>query len=163
MLEQTLVLLKPDAVQRGFIGEIIARFEKAGLKIVGMKLIHANEELAKSHYTEDLAKRRGEHVRNYNVKFLLEGPVVAIVLEGIQAIEIVRKIIGPTEPKAAPPGTIRGDYAHVSYAYADANKTVVRNLIHASSDKNDAQNEIKVWFKPSELFKYKTVHDVHLQ
>lgn len=163
MLEQTLVLLKPDAVQRGFIGEIITRFEKAGLKIVGMKLIHANEELAKSHYTEDIAKRRGEHIRNYNVQFLIEGPVVAMVLEGIQAIEIVRKIIGPTEPKTAPPGTIRGDYAHVSYAHSDANKTVVRNLVHASSDNNDAQNEIKVWFKPNEIFKYKTVHDVHLQ
>ena len=163
MLEQTLVLLKPDAVQRAFIGEIITKFEKAGLKIAAMKLIHATEELAKSHYTEDLAKRRGEHVRTYNINFITEGPIVAIVLEGIQAIEIVRKIVGSTEPRQAQPGTIRGDYAHVSYAHADEKKTVVRNLIHASSDKNDAENEIKVWFKPNEIFKYKTVHEMHLQ
>jgi len=124
MLEQTLILLKPDAVQRAFVGEIISRFEKAGLKIVAMKLVHANEELAKGHYTEELAQRRGEHVRNYNINFITEGPIVAIILEGIHAIENVRKIVGPTEPKSALPGTIRGDYAHVSYAYADANKTV---------------------------------------
>ena len=163
MIEQTLVLLKPDAVQRAFVGEIITRFEKAGLKIAAMKLVHANEELAKSHYTEELAQRRGEHIRAYNINFLLEGPVVAVVLEGLHAIEIVRKMIGPTEPKAAPPGTIRGDYAHMGYAYSDAKKTVVRNLTHASADKNDAEREIKVWFKPSEIFKYKTVHDIHLQ
>ena len=163
MLEQTLVLLKPDAVQRAFIGEILARFEKTGLKIVAMKLVSATEELAKSHYTEELAQRRGEHVRMYNINFLLEAPIVAIVLEGLHAIEIVRKIVGPTEPKSAPPGTIRGDFAHMSYAHADAKKTVVRNLIHASSDKNDAEREIKVWFKPNEIFKYKSVHDLHLQ
>lgn len=163
MIEQTLVLLKPDAVQRGFVGEIIARFEKAGLKIVAMKLVFPTEELAKGHYTEELAQRRGEHVRKYNINFLLEGPVLAIVLEGLHAIEIVRKMVGPTEPRAALPGTIRGDFAHMSYAHADAKKTVVRNLIHASADKNDAEREIKVWFKPSEIFKYKSVHDIHLQ
>ncbi len=163
MLEQTLILLKPDAVQRAFIGEIISRFEKTGLKLVAMKLVHATEELAKAHYTEELAKRRGEHVRNYNINFMREGPIVAIVLEGLHAIETVRKMVGSTEPKAALPGTIRAEFAHMSYAYAAEKKTVVRNLIHASSDKADAVREIKVWFAPSEIFKYKTVHDVHLQ
>ena len=163
MIEQTLVLLKPDAVQRGFIGEIITRLERAGLKIVAMKLAKADKKLAESHYTEELAQRRGEHVRNYNINFLMEGPVIAMVLEGLHAIEIVRKIIGPTEPRTAPPGTIRGDYAHMSYAYCDANKTVTRNLIHASADKKDAEHEIPVWFKQNEILPYKTVHDIHVR
>lgn len=162
MIEQTLVLLKPDAVQRGFVGEILTRFEKVGLKIVALKLVQSSEEHAKKHYTEELAQRRGKEIRDYNINFLLEGPVMAIVLEGLHAIEIVRKIVGPTEPKAAPPGTIRGDYAHVSYAYANEKKVVVRNLIHASSDANDAKREIPVWFKQSEIVKYKTVHEMHV-
>ncbi len=163
MIEQTLVLLKPDTVQRGFIGEIITRFERAGLKIVALKLLQSDENLAKKHYTEELAQRRGEHVRNYNIKFLLEGPVVAMVLEGLHAIEIVRKMIGPTEPKSALPGTIRGDYAHMSYAHCDAKQTVTRNLVHASADKKDAEREIPVWFKKEEITEYKTVHDIHVR
>jgi len=162
MNEQTLVLLKPDAIQRGYIGEIIARFEKTGLKITGMKLVKADKQLAENHYTEELAKRRGQHVRDYNINFLLEGPIIALVLEGLHAIEIVRKIVGPTEPRTAPPGTIRGDYAHMSYAHADHKKTVVRNLIHASADKNDAEREISVWFKKEEILNYTTVHEKHL-
>lgn len=163
MKEQTLVLLKPDAVQRAFVGEIISRFEKTGLKIIGLKLVKADKKLAEQHYTEELAQRRGQHIRDYNINFLLEGPVIAMILEGLHAIEIVRKIVGPTEPKTAPPGTIRGDYAHSSYAHSDINKTVIRNLIHASSDKKDAEREIPVWFKQNELFTYKTVHEIHTQ
>lgn len=162
MIEQTLVLLKPDAVQRGLVGEVLLRFEKAGLKIVGLKLVRADESLAKAHYTEELAQRRGAHVRGYNVIFLLEGPVVALVLEGVHAVEIVRKMVGSTEPKAAVPGTIRGDFCHVSYAYADEKKSVIRNVVHASADKNDAEREIKVWFTLGEILKYKSVHDVHV-
>lgn len=163
MKEQTLILLKPDAVQRAFVGEIISRFEKTGLKIIGLKLVKADKKLAEQHYTEELAQRRGQHIRDYNINFLLEGPVIAMVLEGLHAVEIVRKIVGPTEPKTAPPGTIRGDYAHSSYAHSDTNKTVIRNLIHASADANDATREIPVWFNQNELFNYKTVHEIHTQ
>lgn len=162
MIERTLVLLKPDAVQRAFMGEIISRFERAGLKIVGAKMVWVDEAFAKKHYREELAKRRGEHIRQMNVDFLKEGPVLALALEGVEAVEIARKLVGPTEPKAAPPGTIRGDYAHVCYSYADQKRTVIRNLIHASADKNDAKLELELWFSPEELHSYKTVHDIHL-
>ncbi len=162
MIERTLVLLKPDAVQRAFIGEIITRFERAGLKIAGMKLVWVDENFAKKHYREELAQRRGEHIRNLMAGFITEGPVVAIALEGVEAVEVVRKMVGATEPKAAAPGTIRGDYAHTCYSHADAKKTIVKNLIHASSDKNDAKLEIELWFSPKELHTYKTVHDVHI-
>jgi len=162
MIERTLVLLKPDAVQRAFAGEIISRFERAGLKIVGLKMVLADEDFAKKHYREELAKRRGEHVRKLMVDFLQGGPVIAIALEGVDAVEIVRKMVGATEPKAAQPGTIRGDYAHVCYSYADEKKMVVKNLIHASSDKSDAKLELDLWFSPKELHNYKSVHDVHI-
>ncbi len=162
MIERTLVLLKPDAVQRGFIGELITRFERAGLKIIGMKMVWVDETFAKKHYREELAKRRGEHIRQMNVDFLTEGPVVAIALEGVESIVIVRKLIGSTEPKAALPGTIRGDYAHASYGYADLKKSVVRNLVHASADAHDAALEVPLWFTQKELHSYKTVHDAHL-
>ncbi len=162
MIERTLVLLKPDAVQRALVGEIISRFERAGLKIVGMKLVWVDENFALKHYTEDLAKRRGEEVRKMMVKFLQEGPVVALAFEGVEAVENVRKLVGPTEPKAALPGTIRGDYAHVCFSYADQKKMVVRNLIHASGNKEDARYEVPLWFDKKELHGYKTVHDMHL-
>ena len=162
MIEKTLVLIKPDGVKRGLIGELIQRFEQRGLKVVGMKMVWAEEELAKKHYTEDISRRRGEHVRKYLVDFLKEGPVVAMVLEGISAIEIVRKIVGDTEPRKALPGTIRGDYAHVSYDFADSKKMVVRNIVHASSDKKDAEYEINLWFKPEEIYDYKTAHEEHV-
>lgn len=160
MIEQTLVLLKPDAVQRSLIGEIISRFEKVGLKIIGIKMVHASKELTSKHYS-DVKTRVSEKVFNNNVKFLSEGPVIAMCLEGIHAIEIVRKMVGPTEPKAALPGTIRGDYAHVSYSHADAKNIVVKNLIHASSNKDDAKKEIDLWFKKDELFSYNLLHEKH--
>jgi len=161
-IERTLILIKPDGVQRGLIGRILQRFEDAGFKIVGMKLALASKERALKHYTEDITMRRGEHVRNQLVDLITKGPVLAFVLEGVNAIENVRKIVGSTEPKAAQPGTIRGDFAHISYAYADAKNIVVKNLIHASSSKEDAENEIKVWFEPNELHSYRTVHDIHI-
>ncbi|MBU1199855.1 MAG: nucleoside-diphosphate kinase [Nanoarchaeota archaeon] len=162
MIEKTLVLIKPDGVQRGLIGKIIQKFEDTGLKIVGMKMVWADEEFAKKHYTEDLAKRRGEAVRKYNTDFIKSGPVVAFVLEGVHAIENVRKIVGSTEPKSAQPGTIRGDFAHVSYDHCDNKKQVVKNTIHASADKKDAEYEVSLWFKKDELHTYKTVHDMHI-
>ncbi len=158
-IEQTLVVIKPDGVQRGLVGEILQRFEKAGLKVIGMRMRWVDETHAKKHYTEDLAKRRGRHVRDLMVDFLRSGPVVAFVVEGVNAIENVRKMIGSTEPKAAQPGTIRGDYAHMAFRHADAARKAVGNLIHASSGAEDAQNEILVWFNEDELFDYKTVHE----
>ena len=160
-LERTLVIIKPDGVQRGIVGSIIQRFENAGLKIIGMKMRWADKTQAMEHYTEDLAKRRGQHVRDIMVEFMKSGPVVAFVVEGVDAIENVRKIIGSTEPKSAQPGTIRGDYSHVAFKYADAKGKAVMNLIHASSDAADAEREVFVWFNEDELFDYKTVHEVH--
>lgn len=153
--ERSLVLLKPDALDRGIAGEIITRFERVGIKIVGMKLLVSEKDTASKHYTEDLAQRRGEHVRNMMIDMITSGPIVAMVLEGIDVIEVVRKMIGATEPKAAAPGTIRGDYAHISYRFADEKKIGVFNLIHASSSPEDAAVEIGVWFKSEELVKHK--------
>lgn len=163
MIEKTLILLKPDCVARGLIGEIISRFEKAGLKIIAMKMTWIDKEFAKKHYTEDISKRKGEKVRNLLLDFIIEGPVVAMALEGIHAVEIVRKIVGDTEPKSALPGTIRGDYCHVSYDYADKKEKAIRNLIHASGNKKDAEAEIRLWFKPSELRDYPHPHDNHIR
>ena len=153
-IQRTLVLLKPDAVERGLLGEIISRFERVGLKIVGMKMVWPDEETALKHYTEDLAIRRGEHVRKLMVDMLVSGPVVAIALEGIESVELVRKMVGGTEPKSAAPGTIRGDYSHVSYKHADAKKTGIYNLVHASGTAEEAIQEIQVWFDPEELHEF---------
>lgn len=153
-MEQTLVLLKPDVVDRGLVGEILQRFERVGLKIAGMKLVLADKETAGKHYTEDLAIRRGEHVRTMMIEMLTSGPVVAIVLEGVEAVELVRKMVGATEPKSALPGTIRGDYSHVSFKHADAKNIGIKNLIHASSSVDEAIQEIAVWFKADELLKH---------
>ena len=155
MLERTLVLLKPDAVDRGILGEIISRFERVGAKLVGMKLLVSSQDTAKLHYTEDLAKRRGENVRNLMIQMLTMGPIVAMVWGGVDIIEVVRKLIGATEPKAAAPGTIRGDFAHVSYRYSDEKKIGVFNLVHASDSPENAAAEIAVWFKPEELVEHK--------
>ena len=159
MIERTLVLVKPDGVQRCLVGRIIQRFEDAGLKIVGMKMQWVDKEFAKQHYTQDIAERRGEKVRELLLDFITEGPVVAMCLEGVNAIENVRKITGTTEPKSATPGTIRGDFAHVSFSYADNKEIAVKNIIHASADETDAEVEVKLWFKPEEMHSFKTVHD----
>ena len=162
MIERTLVLIKPDGVQRALMGKIISRFEDAGLKIIGLKMVWVDEAFAKKHYTEDLAKRRGEKVRKLMLQLLTSGPVVAMALEGISAIEIVRKMVGDTEPKKAAPGTIRGDFTHVTFQYADSKNQPVRNLIHASADQKDAKSEVNLWFSAKELHSYKTVHEVHI-
>jgi nucleoside-diphosphate kinase len=151
MIQQSLVLLKPDALDRGIIGEIITRFERVGAKIVGLKLLVSEKDTARLHYTDDLAKRRGQHVRDLMVEMLTSGPIVAIALEGVEIVEVVRKMIGATEPKSAAPGTIRGDFAHVSYKYADEKKIGVFNLIHASGSPEEAVIEVGVWFRPEEL------------
>lgn len=160
-MERSLVLLKPDAVDRGLVGEIISRFERAGMKIAGLKLVWPEKEHASKHYTEDLAVRRGQHVRDLMIEMLTSGPIVAIALEGVEAVEIVRKMVGTTEPKTAAPGTIRGDYAHVSFRHADSKKMGVYNLIHASGSVQEAVQEIEVWFSPQELHGHTPTYTKH--
>ena len=161
MIERTLILLKPDCVQRGICGEIVSRFEKVGLKVVGLKMVWIDKDFGKKHYF-DLGERRGEEILDINVNFISEGPVIAICLQGINAPEQVRKMVGATEPKTANPGTIRGDYSHHSYDYTNNKKIAVRNLIHASANKEEAENEIKLWFSVEELHDYTTVHEKHV-
>ena len=157
MMERTLVLLKPDAVQRSLMGEIISRFEKVGMKIIGMKMVWVDKDFAKKHYKSHIEKKFYSGLE----AMITEGPVVAMVLEGLHSIEAVRKMVGGTEPKTAQPGTIRGDYAHHSYEYTDKKGIAIKNLIHASGDKTDAEYEIKLWFDAKELHSYETVHGVH--
>lgn len=158
-IERTLVLIKPDGVRRTLAGNIISRFENAGLKIVGMKMQWVDENFAKQHYSEEISKKHGEKVWKSLIKYITEGPVIALVLEGIDAINVVRKITGNTYPNEALPGTIRGDFAHISRDYANAEELKVKNLIHASANKDDAKIEIPLWFKDDELHSYKTIHD----
>lgn len=153
-LQRTLVLLKPDAVHRGIVAEILHRFERVGAKMVGLKLLVSDKDTAARHYTEDLAKRRGEKVRTMMIDMITSGPVIAIAYEGIEIVEVVRKMVGSTEPKASLPGTIRGDFSHVSYGYADEKNIPVMNLIHASASPQEAEIEIAVWFKPEELVQH---------
>jgi len=159
-MERTLIVIKPDGVQRSLVGRLVQRFEDVGLKLVGMKMIWIDEDFAKKHYF-DLAERRGEHVLRNMVDLMTEGPVVAVVLEGVEAVENVRRIVGGTEPKTAAPGTIRGDFAHHSYAYTDSKDQGIRNLIHASGNSDEAKQEVALWFNDKELHTYKTDQEKH--
>ncbi len=159
-MERTLIVVKPDGVQRALVGRILQRFEDVGLKIVGMKMMQIDEEHAKRHYF-DLAERRGEQVLRNMVNMMTEGPVIAAVLEGVEAVENVRRIVGGTEPKSATPGTIRGDFAHHSFAYTDAKDKGIRNLIHASGNVGEAKQEVALWFGDDELFDYSTDQQKH--
>lgn len=165
-MERTLIVLKPDAVQRGLIGEILSRFEKVGLKVVGMKMLKPSRDHYYYHYETigQVISRRGQDVFDVTLDFMMEGPVVAVVLEGIEAAELVRKMVGATEPKTAQPGTIRGDYSHISYHYANnVSKSSIPNVIHASGDAAEAKLEISHWFTEAELFDYENVHERHAQ
>lgn len=161
MIQRTLILLKPDAVQRCFIGKIIERFENVGLKIIAMKMVWIDKEHGEKHYF-DVAERHGEKVLNNLVRYLTQGPVIAIVIEGVNAVDNVRKMVGSTYPDQAMPGTIRGDFSHISKDYANANNKTISNLIHASAKPEEAEYEIKLWFKPEEIHTYKTVHEIHV-
>ena len=158
MIEKTLIILKPDSIQRGLIGEMVRRFEQRGLKILGMKMRLVDKELAKKHYSEHLEKKFYASLE----KFITSGPVVAMVVEGVEAVEVVRKLVGSTIPKVAPPGTIRGDFSHHSAEWVDAKKRAIANLIHASGNKDDAKKEIELWFKKDEIHSYRTVHERHV-
>jgi nucleoside-diphosphate kinase len=136
-IERTLILAKADAVARGLVGEILARFERRGLTIVGMKLMQASTDIAKKHYAE----HEGKPFFNGLVEYITSAPIVALVIEGNDAIEGARTLIGATNPIKAAPGSIRGDFA----------QTIGRNLVHGSDAPASAEREIAIWFSDSEL------------
>lgn len=160
-VQKTLIVFKPDAVQRGLIGEILTRFERVGLKIIGTKMIAPDREHYYKHYEEigQVITRRGEATFNNVLDTMNQGPVIAMVLEGVEAVELVRKLVGSTEPKSSAPGTIRGDFSHMSYGYADDTSKGIPNLIHASGDLADAEQEIPHWFSEAELYDYSVLNE----
>lgn len=164
-MERTLIILKPDALKRGIVGEILSRFERVGLKIVASKMLQPEVEHYFHHY-ENIGKmvsRRGQKAFDVTLEMMKEGPVIAVVLEGVEAVALVRKMVGTTEPKEAKPGTIRGDYAHISFGHADKEGIGIPNLIHASGDPKEAKEEVSHWFSESEIFDYQTVYEVYTQ
>lgn len=164
-MERTLIILKPDAIQRSIAGEILSRFEKAGLRIVGAKMTLPDKAHYHQHYEtiSKMVSRRGQAAFDVTLQMMQEGPVIAAVLEGIEAVATVRKMVGTTEPKEAAPGTIRGDYAHVSFAHANGLNVGIPNLIHASGNEKEAKEEINLWFKKDELYDYKNTHERYTQ
>ncbi len=188
-MERTVVLLKPDGVKRGLVGEIISRFEKVGLKIVAMKMVWVDEEMVRKHYPitrEEWVKKIGEKtlesykqygqdpgekigttdpkeiglkVCNWLVDYLTSGPVIAVVLEGPHAIAVVRKMTGHTYPEVALPGTIRGDYSVDSTEIANEKKRSTRNLVHASGNAEEAKFEEELWFHKKEIHDYHRVDE----
>ena len=147
--ERTFVMIKPDAVQRGLIGEIIRRFEQKGIKIVAMKLVSVSRELAEKHYEI----HKGKSFFEPTVKYIMSAPVVAMVLEGNDIINMVRTMIGKTDPMKAEMGTIRGDFCQF----------IGRNIVHGSDGPDTAEHEINLWFKPEEVSKYKKIDEGWLQ
>jgi nucleoside-diphosphate kinase len=145
--QQTLVLLKPDAVKRGITGRIITRFENTGLTISAMKMLVPTEELSKNHYSE----HKDKDFFRALVDFLSSGPVIAIAVSGCKAVEKVRRIIGSTQPSEAAPGTIRGDFSHICYERGKERLGTIPNIVHASDNPENAVKEIKLWFKPEEI------------
>lgn len=160
-VQKTLVVLKPDTVGRSIIGEIVTRFERAGLHIIAMKMVKPSKEFLHDHYEGigKLGSRKGEDILNDVVDMMQSMPVVAMVVQGVEAVDYVRKMVGSTEPKSAAPGTIRGDYAHISYGYVDNNPDAnLYNLIHASADADEAAQEVPLWFSAEELFEESPLH-----
>ena len=182
--ERTLVVIKPDGVQRSLIGEIIKRLERSGLKLVGLKFIVPSAEFIEEHYTLDKNWLRNVGVKSIEglkekgvtpktedpeeagrvvldslKKYMISGPVVVMVWQGANAVKIVRKIVGSTEPLSSDVGTIRGDFVLDSYNFADADGRAVRNLIHASGSVGEAEMEINHWFKNEELVNYRLVQE----
>lgn len=182
--ERTLIIIKPDGVQRALVGEVIKRFEQVGLKLVAMKMMNATKDLIEKHYTLDPEWRRitgeksikgyldkglkppsmdplvlTEKILKNLIKYMTSGPIVAMVWEGAHAVSIVRKLVGKTEPLTSDVGTIRGDYVLDSYQMSDVDGRAVRNVVHASGSIKEADNEILHWFESNEIMKYSTVHE----
>lgn len=183
-MEQTLVIFKPDSVARGLVGQITSRFERVGLKIVGMKMMMVDRELADKHYPasrtdfingmggktlenyKDLgidaeqefgsadAHEIGLKIREWLVDMITAGPVIAMVLEGPHAVELVRKMVGHTLPLLSAPGTIRGDYSYDSSYLANTGRRPIKNLLHASGNTEEAVFEVDLWFTKNELMSY---------
>lgn len=185
--EKTLVVIKPDGVQRALIGEVIKRYERSGLKLVGLKMVAVDEDLVRNHYSVDpdwFVKTGKKTIESYKkkgknppsedplkvseivfrnlVKYLSSGPVVAMVWQGAHSVGIVRKITGITEPLTSDVGTIRGDLTIDSYEIADVDNRAVRNIIHASGSPEEAEKEIALWFKPGELINYRLINEAIL-
>lgn len=136
-MQRTFIAVKPDGVQRGIVGEVINRFEKKGFKIIGLKILQLDRKTAEKHYAEHMEKPFFENL----VSFITSGPIVAMVLEGVNAVESARKLMGATNPDNADPGTIRADLAH----------TMQRNVVHGSDSPESAEREISIFFNESEL------------
>lgn len=164
-MEKTLIIFKPDAVARGIVGEITTRFERAGFKIIGVKMLEPGYEHYFEHYEGigTLKTRKGQEIFESQLATMQDGPVIAMVLEGVEAVEAIRKMMGDTEPKSALPGTIRGDYAHVTYGQAASVGRGVANIMHASASRAEADKEIAHWFKVDELHSYKATHEQFTQ
>lgn len=189
--ERTFVILKPDAVQRSLVGEVVGRLERTGLKFVGIKMIVPTRAQAKEHYGKDdawcekvglrivgdiekdgkkadkPAVEYGREILNGLLDFLTCSPVVVMALEGNQAVGVVKKIVGGTEPLTSDVGTIRGDFTSDSYEVAGIDNRAVRNLIHCSDKVEEAERELKIWFAPAELISYthvqeKMLYDVNI-
>ncbi len=152
--ERTFVAIKPDGVQRGLIGEVIKRLERVGLKLVALKMLVPESPHIERHY-----EKINEKIRKHLVKFMTSGPVIAMVWEGAHSVQIVRKIVGSTEPLTSDMGTIRGDFVLDSYAMSDTDGRSVRNIIHASGNVEEANAEINLWFTPKELINYRLVQE----
>ncbi|HSX05111.1 MAG TPA: nucleoside-diphosphate kinase [Candidatus Saccharimonadales bacterium] len=160
-MERTLIIFKPDSVMRGIVGEVLMRFERVGLKIVGAKMLQPDYDHYYHHYEGigTLKSRKGDEIFESQLRNMQVSPVIALVLEGVDAVDTVRKMVGATEPKSALPGTIRGDFAHVSYDQANSSGKSVSNVLHASADKAEAAAEIAHWFSDAEMYDYETVHE----
>jgi len=148
-IERSFVMVKPDGVQRGFIGEIINRFEKKGIKIVAMKMVSVDRKLAETHY----GIHKGKPFFEPTVKYIISSPVIAMVLEGENVINMVRTMMGKTDPQQADMGTIRGDYGQF----------IGRNIVHGSDGPDTAKFEINLWFKPEEISKYTKIDEEWLR
>ena len=181
--QRSLVLLKPDAIQRSLIGEVISRIERTGLKIVAMKMILATRAQVVDHYHKDDAwflkkgtkiveDRKanglpiekeaidyGKQIIEQNVAFMTSGPILALIAQGNEAPAVIKKITGGTEPSTSDVGTIRGDFTVDSYEHAGVTGRAVRNILHCSENVEDAEREIKVWFTDSEILKYRLVQE----
>ncbi len=182
--ERTLVVIKPDGVQRTLIGEIIKRYERTGLKLVGLKMIVPDEKFVENHYMLDAewkknagskaiasAKKKGETIRSEDPlemgefilgtlkKYISSGPVIAMVWQGLNAVGIVRKITGGTEPLTSDVGTIRGDFTIDSYKAGDTDGRSVRNLVHSSGSSEEAEKEIELWFDENEIIDYRLIQE----
>ncbi|MBU0620207.1 MAG: nucleoside-diphosphate kinase [Patescibacteria group bacterium] len=192
--EKTFVIIKPDGVQRSLIGEIIKRYERIGLKLVAIKMLIPSKQLAADHYykiggdewLEGVGKKaraayekkglkspfktnreNGEAVLERNAVYLSSGPVIVMIWQGNQAVALIRKLTGGTEPLTSDVGTIRGDLTLDSYIISDADNRSIRNLVHASGTVDEAEAEIKIWFNKNEILQYchlneKILYDINL-